>query len=190
MKELGYLLNIDKSAGISSRKVVDLVGRAVQSKRVGHAGTLDPLATGVLVVAVERATRLVEYIQLQEKTYEAEFVLGQTSDTDDVEGVIQEVDVDATPSESKIEETLRSFIGVIEQLPPQFSALKISGQPAYRLARKGITVDIKPRPVEIHSIQLLEYVYPFVRVRAFVAVVVPTFARLLGTWANGLGQED
>ena len=165
MKELGYFLNIDKSEGITSRKVVDLVGRAARTKRVGHAGTLDPLATGVLVVAVERATRLVEYVQLQEKTYDAEFILGQTSDTDDVEGVIEVISVETAPTQSLLEESLRSFIGTIEQLPPQYSALKISGQPAYKLARKGIAVDLKPRPVEIHSIELLDYVYPLIRLR-------------------------
>lgn len=165
MKELGYFLNIDKSAGMTSRKVVDLVGRAARTKRVGHAGTLDPLATGVLIVAIERATRLVEFVQAQEKIYDAEFILGQSSDTDDIEGSITAHMVAHEPSRQDIERALTSFIGVIEQLPPQFSALKISGQPAYKLARKGLVVELKPRPVTIHSIELLGYEYPYVRLR-------------------------
>src|SRR3954453_4420064 len=119
--ELDGFLNIDKPPGMTSRAVVDRVCRIVNSKRVGHAGTLDPLATGVLVVAVGKATRLVEYVQAQRKTYSANFLLGQTSDTDDVGGAISHRADVASPTLQAIDESLRSFVGRIEQTPPKFS---------------------------------------------------------------------
>jgi tRNA pseudouridine55 synthase len=165
MAELGYFLNIDKPAGMTSRDVVNRVVQQVRTKRVGHAGTLDPMATGVLVVAVERATRLVEFVQQQPKTYEAEFRLGESSDTDDAEGVVQVHKVDRLPTREEIDAGLREFIGTVEQIPPRFSALKIQGTAAYRLARKGVEVELRPRLVRIDSIEVLHWEYPRLEVR-------------------------
>src|SRR5262245_33123256 len=116
-------LNIDKPGGMTSRAAVDQVIKIVGTKRVGHAGTLDPLATGVLVVAIEKATRLVEYVQRFPKTYETEVLLGQTSDTDDNEGTVEVREDVIPPSREQLEATLRAFVGTIEQTPPRYSAI-------------------------------------------------------------------
>lgn len=157
--------SVDKPAGISSRAVVDAVSRAVGTKRVGHAGTLDPMATGVLVVAVGKATQLVEYVQQMPKTYEAEFELGATSDTDDSTGQVERHAVANPPSEADVRVALSRFVGAIEQRPPAYSAIKLSGQRAYRLARSGVAIELPARVVEVHSVELLDYVFPLVRCR-------------------------
>jgi tRNA pseudouridine55 synthase len=154
------LLNLDKPAGCTSRDVVNRVQRLVRPHKVGHAGTLDPLATGVLVVAVGPATRLVEYVQQMQKTYQGAFLLGRTSDTEDVEGHVVELPDAAMPEREEILAAIPRFVGAIEQRPPAYSALKIAGQPAYKLARRGEQPDLLPRRVEIHSIELVRYEYP------------------------------
>jgi tRNA pseudouridine55 synthase len=184
MNELGYFLNIDKPPGITSRDVVNRVVKIVGSKRVGHAGTLDPLATGVLVVAVNRATRLVEYVQQQGKVYSADFRLGQTSDTDDIEGNIQDQVVETAPTRTQVEEALRRQVGEIEQLPPTFSALKIKGKAAYQLARQGVEVHLAPRTVRVDSIDLLSYEYP--RLSVQIACGSGTYIRSI---ARDVGRE-
>jgi tRNA pseudouridine55 synthase len=158
--ELDGFLNVDKPPGITSRAVVDRVCRMVNSKRVGHAGTLDPLATGVLVIAIGKATRLVEYVQNQRKTYQAGFLLGQTSDTDDTEGTIRFNERAASPQKNEIESALENFTGRIEQIPPKFSAIKLEGKRAYDLARAGAEVKLRPRPVEVFRINVEEYSFP------------------------------
>jgi tRNA pseudouridine55 synthase len=161
--ELDGFLNLDKPAGLTSRDVVDRVCRIVDTKRVGHAGTLDPLATGVLVVAIGKATRLVEYVQAQRKTYRAGFLLGRTSDTDDIEGTVVVREGVDPPTRNAVAETLQQFVGRIEQTPPKFSAVKLAGKRAYKLARLGKAVEIKPRPVEVFSIDIEEYAFPKLR---------------------------
>jgi tRNA pseudouridine55 synthase len=153
-------LNVDKPAGMTSRDVIDRVCRIVGSKRVGHAGTLDPLATGVLVVAVGKATRLVEYVHAQRKTYRAGFLLGQTSDTDDVEGTIAVRDDVVPPTQEEVERAVSTFIGRIQQTPPKFSAIKLQGRRAYDLARAGAEVEMQSRPVEVYRIEIEEYSFP------------------------------
>ena len=126
--ELFGLLNIDKPAGVSSRKIVNDVQRLIRPVRIGHAGTLDPLATGVLILCVGRATRLVPYLQQQPKEYLATFLLGRRSETDDVEkGVVELVDP-PVPTTQEIEVALPQFIGDIQQRPPAFSAIKVGGR--------------------------------------------------------------
>lgn len=183
MNEIGYFLNIDKPAGMTSRDVVNRVVKFAKTRRVGHAGTLDPLATGVLVVAVEKATRLVEYVQQQPKIYRAEFLLGQSSDTDDIEGRIEHHPVSQSPTRGEIEEVLSRFRGEIDQLPPKYSALKIGGRAAYDLARKGLDVDLKPRRVRIDSIELTGFDYP--RVELTVTCGSGTYIRSI---ARDLGE--
>jgi tRNA pseudouridine55 synthase len=148
------LLNIDKPAGVTSRKVVDRVARLVRPAKAGHAGTLDPLATGVLVVCVGPATRLIGMVQAQPKTYRATFRLGFRSDTDDVEGNVLETSPDPAVTRAGIERLLPRFTGRIEQVPPRYSAVHVEGRRAYDLARRGEEVALKPRAVDVHRIEL------------------------------------
>jgi tRNA pseudouridine55 synthase len=154
------LLNLHKPIGITSRDAVNVVARLVRPAKVGHAGTLDPLAEGVLVIGIGPATRLVEYVQQMEKRYRGEFLLGRESDTEDIEGQVAELVDPPIPSRDALEQAVRGFIGEIEQRPPQYSALKVSGRPAYELARRGQTVELAPRPVTIHELAIVEYEYP------------------------------
>src|SRR5262245_35406014 len=174
------LLNIDKPAGLTSRDVVSRVQRLVRPQKVGHAGTLDPLATGVLVVAVGPATRLVEYVQRMPKTYQGTFLLGRTSDTEDVEGEVVELDSPPVPTRAEIDAALPRFIGTIEQRPPAYSALKVAGRRAHKLARRGEAVELAPRPVEIHAIELLRYEYPEMELRIDCGS---------GTYVRSLGRD-
>ena len=146
---------------MTSRRVVDRVVRLVGKKtKVGHAGTLDPLATGVLVVCLGRATRLIEYVQRMPKRYTGSFLLGRTSTTEDVEGEVTELVNPPLPPREEIERSARQFVGQIEQRPPAFSALKVAGRRAYDLARRGETPVLKPRTITVHSIEVLSYEYP------------------------------
>lgn len=157
---LAGLLNINKPAGLSSRRIVDMMERAAGTGRVGHAGTLDPLATGVLVVCVGSATRLIPYVQDQRKAYRAEFLFGQRSDTDDVTGHLSEVVVARPPTYAELDELLPRFRGSIEQVPPAYSAVHVAGQRAYQRARRGHLVKIEPRVVEVYRLELTAYCYP------------------------------
>jgi tRNA pseudouridine55 synthase len=154
------LLNIYKPAGQTSRWVVDRVQRLVKPAKAGHAGTLDPLATGVLMVCVGQATRLIEYVQQMPKRYRATFLLGRSSATEDTEGEITELENPPIPSRLEVETAAATFVGEIQQRPPAFSALKVAGQRAYKLARKGHAVELAPRPITIHWLQVMEYEYP------------------------------
>lgn len=145
---------------MSSRQAVNVVHRLVRPAKAGHAGTLDPLATGVLVVCVGGATRLIEYVQRMPKRYVGTFLLGRKSPTEDIEGQITELPDAPVPKVQEIEAVARQFLGRIEQRPPIFSALKVKGRPAYKLARQGKPVELAPRPVEIHSIAVNSYDYP------------------------------
>ena len=154
------LLNLHKPAGVTSRAVVNQIQRLVRPAKIGHTGTLDPLATGVLVVCVGAATRLTEYVQQMRKTYEATFLLGRRSDTDDVDGDVAEISDALQPSQAEIEGALPPFVGAISQRPPDFSAVKIQGQRAYALARLGEPLAIAERTVHVHVLRLVHYVYP------------------------------
>ena len=154
------LLNIDKPAGITSRDVVTRVESLVKPDKVGHAGTLDPLATGVLVLCVGRATRLVPYIQEQPKSYRASFRLGCTSETDDVEGEVRELTDAPEVTHRALESALPQFLGHIEQVPPLYSAVKIKGRRAYNLARRGKQPKLAPRTVHVQTIEIVDFSYP------------------------------
>ena len=154
------VLNIDKPAGMTSRDVVDHVVRLVRPAKAGHAGTLDPLATGVLAVCVGAATRLIPHIQQRPKQYRAEFLLGSTSDTDDITGNVVETPRSAPVTREQIEELLPRFVGRIEQVPPQFSAVHVKGRRAYDLARQGKTVEVGPRTVDVYHAKLVRFVHP------------------------------
>lgn len=154
------LLNLNKPAGLTSRAVVNQVQRLIRPEKVGHAGTLDPLATGVLVLAVGPATRLMQYVQRQSKQYVGTFLLGRVSNTEDVEGEVTLLPDAHRPTREEILAQLPAFIGQIEQRPPAFSALKVAGRRAYDLARAGEPVELAPRPITIYDIELVEYHYP------------------------------
>ena len=155
------LLIIDKPPGMTSFDVVRQVRRMTKTRRVGHAGTLDPMATGVLPVAVGTATRLIEYLMAGDKAYRATLKLGSATDTQDSDGQVLEEkswqDVDLASVSAAVE----NFIGDFEQLPPMYSALKKDGQPLYKLARQGIEVDREPRRVHVESLTIDEYSPPY-----------------------------
>src|SRR5262249_20271286 len=150
----GFLV-IDKPAGITSRDAVDRAqGWFPRGTKLGHTGTLDPLATGVLVLAVGRGARLTEYVQQMDKTYHAGVVLGARSDTDDAAGNIPPVDGAAVPERAAVEGVLAEFVGEIDQVPPAYSAAKVTGRRAYALARQGEEVNLRPRKVRVYGIDL------------------------------------
>ncbi len=153
------IIVVDKPAGLTSHAVVARVRHLSGMRRVGHAGTLDPLATGVLLVCLGQATRLAEYLTASPKRYRATIILGVATDTYDREGqVVRRSPVRATRAD--LEAALRTFIGRIMQTPPMYSALKRDGIPLYRLARRGQVVEREARPVEIHALQLIEWSPP------------------------------
>ncbi len=148
------LLIIDKPRGLSSHDVVARVRRLLREKRIGHAGTLDPMATGVLVLCVGHATRLSEYLLGETKAYEGTIALGVRTNTDDAEGQVIEVRPTPLINDETLRQLERQFTGRIAQVPPQFSAIQKGGQRAYALARQGEWVALEARPVHVHEIHL------------------------------------
>ncbi len=159
MNVFGFI-NLNKPRNLGSRTAINSIVKLVRPQKVGHAGTLDPLASGVLVTAVGPATRLIRYVQDSEKEYRGSFRLGCTSNTEDVMGDVTEIMSAPEVFQADIENVLPEFIGSIEQTPPQFSALKVDGVRAYKLARKGVEAPLKPRRVVIHSLHLASFDYP------------------------------
>ena len=155
----GFLI-IDKPAGISSHDVVRRVRKAAGMRRVGHAGTLYPLATGILPIALGDATRLIEYFANREKGYSATMRLGSETDTQDSEGEVLATAAWDTVTSDQLEQTLLSFRGEIEQVPPMYSALKKDGVPLYRLARQGIEIERPARNMTIHSLKVTRFEPP------------------------------
>lgn len=175
------ILLIDKPQGWTSMDVCARLRGALHEKRVGHAGTLDPLATGLLTVFLGRATRAVEFAEGGEKTYEAALQLGLTTDTQDVTGtVLSRAPVSVTDGE--LEAALERFRGDILQVPPMYSALKVDGQTLYRLARKGKEVERQPRPVTVYALDCLgrEGDTVFLRVRCSKGTYVRTLCHDVG----------
>ncbi|MBI3464903.1 MAG: tRNA pseudouridine(55) synthase TruB [Planctomycetes bacterium] len=174
------LLNINKPSGVTSRHVVDVVARLVRPAKAGHAGTLDPLASGVLVVCVGPATRLIEYVQRQPKQYRGTFLLGRESPTEDIEGEVTLLADPPIPTREEVIGVLPRFVGQIEQRPPAFSALKLSGKRAYDLARAGKDVQLEPRTITVERIELVRYEYP---------ELVLDIACGGGTYVRSLGRD-
>jgi tRNA pseudouridine55 synthase len=180
---LGILL-IDKRRGCSSHDVVDAVRRRLQTRRVGHAGTLDPLASGLLVVAVGPATRFLQYLPLEPKVYVGDFTFGVETSTMDAEGEIVAQKDPPPDLEGQILEAIPAFTGLIQQLPPMFSAVKKDGKPLYAYARAGQEVERKPRTVHIGSIEPLGVDGPVATLR-----VVCSGGTYVRTLANDLGRH-
>ena len=159
--ESGVLI-IDKPEGITSHDVVAKVRKALHTKKVGHTGTLDPLATGVLVVCVEKATKLVQYLTCENKTYEVKMKLGIKSDTGDITGNVIEEDENIEEKLNnlnleKINEILRTFLGAQKQVPPMYSAIKVNGKKLYEYAREGVEIEREERDIEIYSIENVSF---------------------------------
>jgi len=164
------IYNIYKPPGPTSHDMVDLVRRLSGERRVGHAGTLDPFAEGVLIVAVGReyTKQLGDFLK-QNKTYEATIRLGANSDTGDLTGHLSTSDVERWPTRKEIEAVLKKFVGKIMQTPPIYSAIKLNGRKAYELARQGKTPQLAPRSVTIYSLKLLSYRWPKLKVKTKVS---------------------
>lgn len=156
------VLNINKPSGMTSHDVVQHARRILREKRIGHTGTLDPLATGVLVLCIGRATRIAHYLEAGEKEYRAVMRLGITTDTLDSQGRILETRIYTAPDEETLVNAMQRFLGTTMQRPPAFSAVKIAGVPSYKLARQGKAEPNKPRPASIQAIELTGYDDPFV----------------------------
>ena len=149
------ILVIDKSAGWTSQDVAAKLRGVFHERRVGHGGTLDPMATGVLPVFIGRATRAAEFLESAEKEYVAGLRLGVVTDTQDTSGTVLETN-SVCVTRAQLEASLRQFLGPIEQIPPMYSAIKINGQKLYELARRGQEVARRPRSITIHALELLE----------------------------------
>lgn len=154
------VLIVDKPVGPSSFAVVARVRRLAGGARTGHAGTLDPLASGVLVLALGSATKSIDRFMGTDKRYHTSVDLSAFTTTDDAEGERTAIDVPAPPDEATIRAALRRFEGLVEQRPPAYSAMKIGGRRAYRLARSGAPPELPPRMVRIHRVELLRYEWP------------------------------
>lgn len=186
------LILVDKPAGITSFGVVARVRRKLSQHfghkvKVGHTGTLDPFATGLMIIVTGKECRNAGNYSKLDKVYEATIRLGQTSSTGDPEGELTAVS-DTVPPRSDVESALARFTGEIEQRPPMYSAIKINGERAYKLARRGEVVEVPMRTVTIFSLELIDYTYPEIKIRTHVSsgTYIRTLAEDIGT-ALGTG---
>jgi tRNA pseudouridine55 synthase len=183
VSDIEGLLVLDKPSGMTSRAVVDRVQRWFPKRtRIGHAGTLDPLATGVLVLCVGGTTRLIEYVQRMDKVYRTRLLLGARSDSDDADGNITPVSGVVAADAATVAACVADFIGTLEQVPPAYSAVKVAGQRAYDLARRGEEVSLSSHSVQIHAIQIQDYAYPHLdlEVRCGKGTYIRSLARDIG----------
>ncbi len=185
MASIDGILIVNKPARITSREAVDAACKRLRTKEIGHCGTLDPLATGVLVLVVGRARRLQDLLSRSRKVYLATLRLGGRSETDDAEGPITWVDPEPmAPSEETVRRIAAQFVGEIEQRPPSYSAIKLQGKRLYELARAGTKVDAPARKARVFELEVLEYDFP--RVRTRIACAGGTYVRSI---ARDLGEN-
>ena len=171
---LDQILLIDKPTGMTSFGVVARARRKLTTEaghkvKTGHTGTLDPFATGLMLILTGKMTKQAEEYSKLDKTYEATIYLGATSTTGDPEGEINQKKVDMIPTKKQAESAVKTFVGEIIQTPPIYSAIKIDGQRAYKLARKGVEIEIPKRKVTIFSLELISYSYPELKIRTHVS---------------------
>lgn len=183
-KPFEKIILIDKPAGMSSFGVVARVRRKLRDElgkkvKVGHTGTLDPFATGLLIILAGKATKKSDDFLKKDKVYEATVYLGKTSTTGDIEGEIEVVS-EKVPTIAEVKTACAKLTGEIEQTVPAFSAVKINGERAYKLARKGKTVEMPTREVTIYSLEILDYSYPELKIRTHVSS---------GTYIRTLGED-
>ena len=172
------VIPVDKPCGVSSRRVVDAVAKALGMAAVGHAGTLDPLARGVVVVCVGHATKLVDFVHALPKHYSAGFLLGRSSPSDDLETPVDEEPDPVRPSREELERALGGFRGDILQRPCDYSAVHVAGQRAYRLARRGRPVEVAAKPVRIDLLRITGYDWP--RLELDIVCSSGTYVRAIG----------
>lgn len=182
------VISVDKPRGVTSRRVVDAVAKALGTKAVGHAGTLDPLASGVVVACVGHATKLVEYVHELPKSYASAFLLGRSSPSDDFETPIEVEESPVVSTRSEVEGALAGFHGEILQRPCDYSAVHVDGKRAYRLARKGREFMLEPKRVRIDHLEIAGYEWP--RLALDVVCSSGTFIRAIGRdLAEALGTK-
>lgn len=186
--DLNGLLILNKPLGWTSADCCRYIRKGTGGAKVGHAGTLDPLATGVLVLCLGKATKLIDSLMAREKRYLAEIDLAHTSPTFDLEVTPVPVAGAVAPSAARIGDACRSFVGSIQQVPPVHSAIWVDGRRSYHLARQGIDVVLPPRPVEVHSIDVIDFVWPrlTIDVRCGKGTYIRSLARDIGQ-ALGVG---
>ncbi len=174
------IINLFKPSGPTSRDCVNQIQRLVRPHKVGHAGTLDPMADGVLLIAVGQAVRLVDWLHELPKTYQATFELGKSSLSGDNQEEVSTLDAAPRITQSELDQVLPEFLGELAQVPPIYSAVRINGKRAYEIARAGKSVDIAPRNVTIHRLQMTWFDYPFVNMEIECGT---------GTYIRSLGQD-
>lgn len=174
------VLVVDKPVGLTSHDVVQIIRRGTGIRRAGHTGTLDPRASGVLVVLIGPAVRLSEYVSASDKRYQATIRLGSSTNTYDAEGAVTVTRSIEDITEEMFEELLPTFVGEIEQVPPPYSAVKVRGRRAYDMARKGEPVELSPRKIQVYSLELLEWAPPDVVVDVYCSS---------GTYVRSLAHE-
>ena len=182
------IFNVLKPPGMTSHDVIGFLRRALNTKKIGHGGTLDPDAAGVLPVFAGTATRLLSYAMEGRKQYIAEFTLGEQRDTGDDSGTLVKTMPVPELSEAKLKEVLQKFLGKQIQLPPMYSAVKINGQKLYQLARKGVEVERKARPIEIYKLELLDAKLPTESISAKYSFTVAVECSK-GTYIRVLGED-
>ncbi|MCS6908183.1 MAG: tRNA pseudouridine(55) synthase TruB [Anaerolineales bacterium] len=178
------VLVVDKPIGLTSHDVVQIIRRGTGIRRAGHTGTLDPRASGVLVVLIGPAVRLSEYVAASDKRYQATIRLGSSTDTYDSEGSVTETRPWENITEEEFNRVLQKFVGEIEQVPPPYSAVKVKGKKAYELAREGEEVELSPRIIKVYHLEVLEWAPPEVVIDVYCSS--GTYVRSL---ANDLGRE-
>lgn len=191
------IINVNKPTGITSFDVIRVLRKVLKERRIGHTGTLDPLAEGVLVVCLGRTTRLVQDIENYSKVYLAGFELGYSTDTYDIEGKIIERSEKRSVTREELEKVIKKFIGDIKQVPPMYSALKVDGQRLYDLARQGIEVERKSRDIHIDFIEIVDFDGEKGKIRCgvskgtYIRSLIDDIGKELGTYAtmNSLVRE-
>jgi tRNA pseudouridine55 synthase len=187
------VLVVDKPVGLTSHDVVQIIRRGTGIRRAGHTGTLDPRASGVLVILIGPAVRLSEYVSASDKRYQATIRLGSSTDTYDSEGVVTGSTSAVNLSEEEFTEILQQFVGEMEQVPPPYSAVKVKGRKAYEMAREGEEVDLAPRIINVYSLEVLEWAPPeavidvYCSSGTYVRSLANDLGKALGTGAHLVG---
>jgi tRNA pseudouridine55 synthase len=184
VKEIEGVLLVDKPQGLTSHDVVYRLRRKLQMKKIGHAGTLDPMATGLLVMLIGKATRISQYLMSVDKVYEGEATLGVVTDSQDAEGEVMETRPVPALTEAQVREVMKTFLGDQYQTPPMHSAIKIGGVPLYKMARKGEEVEREPRFIRVAAFNLLSFALP--KLTFDLHCTKGTYVR---TIAHDLGQK-
>ncbi|MDR3048744.1 MAG: tRNA pseudouridine(55) synthase TruB [Elusimicrobiota bacterium] len=191
------MLLLDKPIGIASFKAVYIIRKTLNAKKCGHCGTLDPIASGLLLVLINKAAKLQDKFMKQDKVYSSSFLLGTTTDSLDLSGKIIEQKDFSKIKLDDIKKAIKTFIGEIEQIPPMFSAIKIGGKRLYKLARQGISIERKPRKVKVHNIEILSFAPPILNLRiecssgTYIRTLSDDLGKVLGCGAvvQGLRRE-